>query len=702
VSRDGLAPVRALRSRTRAIAVVIRVIGNRKGGITVPWRSRRRRAAAARVPLALVSLALLVGVTGESSPAGAATPAGTLTAPSSSVTWHESAAMTGSAPARRDALCAAPTHPCDDFNLTIDRGTQADTQVDIVVTPSAGNDMSIAIYPPGCPSGPTNPAACYMLYGPTVTILSPANGTYLIRMTCTTCAAATYAAAATLGPLKPFNLPAAGDQSFKWVGQQLAADATTPAGEPGISINKLGHVIVNSFGPTVWISTNDGATFGKPILTVDPICFEVSGDADAVVADDDTYYAANLCTAGPTNFSYSSTDGGKTWNPGAAGLPDLPGTTDSDRPWYALDPTDPAVLYFSYRDFAGPNIWVNKSVDHGKTWLQHVPITLGAPNFVDTGVATTSVRPLVDPTDPNTVIVFYTSNTAAKSALAPPTNDDFDLTQIFMAKSTDGGKTWANTLLFDAGATHGLDNTVAHAFSSAAIDSAGNAYVVFAERLGDRTETHIEYFAVPKGSTATVHPVQVDQGGLGANVFPWVAAGDAGRVDVTWYGSPAADNNDPAAQWSEMFAQTVNGLDAAPRFVQSRVSGNKPMHAADICLAGTLCLVTGGNRNLADFQMVGIDRCGIAQLVWTDDSRGTGYTMHARQTGGVSLRPAACIGVVAGPRPSGAVASTSGHRDLANTGGSAAMIAAATAAAALVLALLLQRGRRMLEGRGEL
>src|SRR5207244_804563 len=152
--------------------------------------------------------------------------------------------------------------------------------------------------------------------------------------------------------------------------------------------------------------------------------------------------------------------------------------TDSDRQWYALDPTDPSIVYFSYHDFAGPNIWVNKSTDHGQTFPQQVPITAGADNFVDTGAGNTSARPLVDPSDHNTVIVFYTSNDAITSATAPPTNEDFDLTQIYMARSTDGGKTWTNTKLFDAGKTEDLDNTIAHEFSSAAIDSAGNAYVV--------------------------------------------------------------------------------------------------------------------------------------------------------------------------------------------------------------------------------
>jgi hypothetical protein len=94
-----------------------------------------------------------------------------------------------------------------------------------------------------------------------------------------------------------------------------------------------------------------------------------------------------------------------------------------------------------------------------------------------------------------------------------------------------------------------------------------------------------------------------------------------------------------------MFAQTTNGLATTPLFTQSRVTGGKPMHTADICLAGTLCLLTGGNRNLADFQTVAVDKCGAAQMVFTDDSAGGGTTQFSKQTAGRGVYnspPAGC------------------------------------------------------------
>jgi hypothetical protein len=67
-----------------------------------------------------------------------------------------------------------------------------------------------------------------------------------------------------------------------------------------------------------------------------------------------------------------------------------------------------------------------------------------------------------------------------------------------------------------------------------------------------------------------------------------------------------------------------------------------------VCLAGTLCLVTGGNRNLSDFQMIATDPCGLAQMVWTNDATGTGVTEHARQTGAASLYLNGCGGPLGG------------------------------------------------------
>jgi hypothetical protein len=647
----------------------------------------------------LPALALALSALWSIVPAGAANPAsGTLSYAHPSLTWANSLPMVGTAPAFRRITCTVEVVACDDFTLHIDRGSDTRSLVELKLTPDASSTMTFVFYAPGCPVSPTS--ACYQSGGLDTRLIGPQNGDWIIRVTCTSCVAGSYSMTATLSHLVGDVLPAKGDQSFAWARQQLPGDpASTQFGEPSISINKLGHVIVDTFGPTVWISQNDGKTFSGPQIPDITPCNGLSGDADAQVADDDTYYVDNLCLAGGTNLSFTSQDGGKSWNPSRANLPAFAGT-DSDRQWYAVDNKHPGTVYFSYHDLEGPNIWIWKSTDYGQTFLPLAPITLGASNFVDTSQGNTSSRPLVDPTEPNTLTVLYSSNTAQKSATAPPTNQDFDLNKFYMAQSHDGGTTWANNLVLDAGQTDGQDNTVAHEFPQSTIDDAGNIYLIFSERLGNHTETHIMMGVIPHGSTTMRGPWQVDSAGLGANVFPWAAAGAAGMLDITWYGSNSRDNNDSGSQWSEMFGQSVDALSAHPHFTQSRVSGDAPMHAADICLAGTLCLVTSGNRNLADFQGVAIDHCGLARAVWTDDHTGTGVTMFARQTAGKSIRPGACASSVAslgatvslpGTSSGGGAAPSSG---LPNTSAAVRGAAPLAALAVMIGSTVIRRRRR--------
>src|SRR6184192_4173172 len=59
----------------------------------------------------------------------------------------------------------------------------------------------------------------------------------------------------------------------------------------------------------------------------------------------------------------------------------------------------------------------------------------------------------------------------------------------------------------------------------------------------------------------------------------------------------------------------------APSVTLVKVSPH-PMHYNDICLAGSGCIASQGNRNLADFFAVTIDHTGAAEIVYDDTSNG--------------------------------------------------------------------------------
>src|SRR2546423_13887712 len=44
------------------------------------------------------------------------------------------------------------------------------------------------------------------------------------------------------------------------------------------------------------------------------------------------------------------------------------------------------------------------------------------------------------------------------------------------------------------------------------------------------------------------------------------------------------------------------------------------MHYDDVCLAGTGCILSQGNRNLADFFVITVDATGAAEIVYDDTS----------------------------------------------------------------------------------
>src|SRR5260370_22573166 len=63
---------------------------------------------------------------------------------------------------------------------------------------------------------------------------------------------------------------------------------------------------------------------------------------------------------------------------------------------------------------------------------------------------------------------------------------------------------------------------------------------------------------------------------------------------------------------------------AAPTTTLVKVTPH-PMHYNDICLQGSACITTQGNRNLADFFVVTIDQTGAAEIVYDDTSNGLSH-----------------------------------------------------------------------------
>lgn len=439
-------------------------------------------------------------------------------------------------------------------------------------------------------------------------------------------AGATAAALGASATAASSNLPAKGDTRFGWKVQAL--QHASSYGEPSILTSK-GLTVVDTFGPTVWTSANHGKTW----TLVKPEDIDItgcpSGDADHTILGDGSILADNLCLAGPSNLLYRSTDKGKTFHPaGEAGAVPGEAGVDSDRQWLAPDPHNPKVVYMSYHDLAGPNIWVARSTDGGTTFPQRVPVTAFTPTaFADAEGGNTSARPLIDPRRESTLYVTYAYSDPVTSNSAAPTEPDFVLRKIGIAISKDNGLTWTNVVAYDGTAQKAR---VGHPFTTATIDAAGNLYVAFSQRLEPSKKTGVYMIRSTDQGKTWSKPFLVNTPSNGSNVMPSIASPRAGVVDFAYYSTKVADFDSKAGEWAVEFSQTKNALAAHPTFSHSRVGGTS--HYKDICLAGTLCAVTGGNRNLSDYLGLTIDAKGLAQIVWTEDSETRGTTMYAEQS----------------------------------------------------------------------
>ena len=171
-------------------------------------------------------------------------------------------------------------------------------------------------------------------------------------------------------------------------------------------------------------------------------------------------------------------------------------------------------------------------------------------------------------------------------------------------------------------------------FSVLSMDSARNLLVAWAVSNSNPAmrQVFVSAASAASGWTRWSAPVQVSDGstatGDATNIFPWIKAGGPGRADTVWYGSnlqvdPSSHNNQAWNVFMSQLAFPTDGTGAvtgaAPSTQLVRVTPH-PMHYDDVCLMGTGCIESQGNRNLADFFVVNIDRSGAAEIVYDDTS----------------------------------------------------------------------------------
>src|SRR3954447_786884 len=333
-------------------------------------------------------------------------------------------------------------------------------------------------------------------------------------------------------------------------------------------------------------------------------------------AADGTYriYVSSLDSL-VTNAVAVSTDHGATWKKNAVAA----SFVGVDRQWLAA--YGEKTAYLAYHEIYADSILMTRTDDGGDTWgppiemispenLPEAAYVQGSENIPDDARAN-APEPLGDVSSDN-----YESNLVALPsggvALAFVTGAQ----HLFASITDQSGANPVNVKIADVPGPRG--GTL---FPSIAVDRAGNLYVVTSNLDG-------VFLTSSKDRGATWSPlVQVSGAETNSAVFPYVVAGDAGRVGVTWLASTTDDPNDAAATWTTKYAFTDSALTAKPKFTVYQAS-NHIVHEGPVCLEGLNCDVkdgfgaNGNSRALAEVVQAGITKDGRVMIAYPDTSDG--------------------------------------------------------------------------------
>ncbi|HMC69841.1 MAG TPA: hypothetical protein VKJ07_11865, partial [Mycobacteriales bacterium] len=321
------------------------------------------------------------------------------------------------------------------------------------------------------------------------------------------------------------------------------------------------------------------------------------------------------------------------------------GLAGSDRPWLAV--YDPSPGTPNQSAYTGPRPLIyseSNNLNTGAQWVMSnssVDPEAGGPglNFINAeqdgpGNVTqyspfgADGYPSIDQVTGDVFQVEFSGSNILLNIGTPDANGDLKFLDAPTAANPSGDPSQLITVASNVPASAGD----AANFVVTSIDAARNLYATWVGKSTNPAErqTFLSVASATSGWRTWSAPVTVSSAPSLVSVFPWVKSGAAGRADVVWYGSNKSV--DPSSQsgqsWDVFMAQAVFPVDrtgavtgAKPAVSMTKVTPH-PMHYNDICLAGTDCIQQQGNRNLADFFAVTIDKTGAAEVVYDDTSNG--------------------------------------------------------------------------------
>lgn len=440
--------------------------------------------------------------------------------------------------------------------------------------------------------------------------------------------------------------------------QPLFVDASYAGGEPVMVTDPVHHTIVYSSheGTThiyrpgllslqtfqfaseyrnqvkMWTSEDGGKSF-KRVDAVGGLAqppTQNTGFSDPDLTQDDGGRIYNTGINLANDALFSSGDGGKTFDRGTANC------HNGDRPWLAGAKRDEVFLATNTLEGTLSH-QVFRSTDGGSTCsVQGIP---AAGDFPQGGSWTGNGKLLYDDTRDALVEPANIQNPDGSPALGVDTWRRGDATFTpHKAVDTSLYAHWAMIAIDDAGGLYLVwDDDPRASGTSGGCDGAETP-VANSIRM-----VHSGDFGKTWGAPVTVARPQGQR-----VLWPWVVAGDKGKVNVVWYQTDKVV--DLACQNAELRAMstTITAADtASPQPGNSADVAGRPISVGNICQSGTTCVATGEDRRLGDFFTNAIDERGCVMVATGDTTskdpitggpRTVAQPLFVRQNSGPALR----------------------------------------------------------------
>ena len=483
-----------------------------------------------------------------------------------------------------------------------------------------------------------------------------------------------------LGAPPPPNTPTFGHPIISGIGgvgfeQDLRLDPSNPN---RLYTSAPGTASANT--SWIWHSLDGGKTFkwvvGATALEGKVTTCNGGGDTELGVDSVGHLYFNDLTLA---NFSTArSDDFGATFTCSNTGVPD----TAVDRQWYTIDgdPTNGGSIYLANDEIGPGGVMCGGSTGNNVLVMYRSPvggvggtagIAFGPANHVTADLSCDEAIMGNNELSPVATTLGQPDGSGGFTVLPTPVkhvfvvHDNATLNKILVGRcfpvafgapvpnvSDPSGLNCTDIVVADLGANAKTGGD----FPTMAIDNAGNLYAVWEQAPinagGQITgDTVLKYsYSTDQGNTWAA-PIQIATSGspvgtLHTNVFAWMVAGDDGRVDIAWYGTPGApafpsngpDSCPATCDWSLWMVQTLNGHAAVPTFTAPVQASQHFIHRGSI---QTLIGGQTGDRSLGDFLQIRMGAGGEAQIGYADSNNITEafapHGMFVRQNGGDGL-----------------------------------------------------------------